>query len=432
MPFLKKLTEYLFYLFVFLLPWQTKLILRPAETNFTEISLYATHFFLLVILLLFFIHRLGNKKNTISIPTVWYLLIGWELFLLVSVWVAPDSVLAAYHYFSFLIGLSVFFLLYAGTGAGSYEDSFFAKEKIIFSFLAGVFMQAILGIFQFLSQHTFASKYLGLAIHDPSVLGTSVIDAASGRWLRAYGGFDHPNIFGGVLAVALLLTAYLLAKKKMLNKGREVTESILLFVSYFIFLLALFFSFSRSAWLSLAVGLVILLIYFIRKKDKWITGRFIAILFFSLVLLAIVFIPYRELVVARVSDSSPLEQKSITERKAYLGQAWGLISEQPWLGVGQGNYTTALMAQDGVTAPVGEAIWNYQPVHNVFLLIWAESGLFALLFFLGFLFYPLKKDRREAFTPAVLGLIIVLMLFDHWLFSLPFGLIFFFLALGLI
>lgn len=432
MPFLKKLTEYLFYLFIFLLPWQTKLILRPAPTNFTEISLYATHFFLLVILLLFFIYRLGDKKNTISIPAVWYLLIGWELFVFASIWIAPDIILAAYHYFSFLIGLAVFFLLYVGTGAGSYEDSFFAKGKIIFSFLAGVFIQAILGLVQFLSQSSFVSKYLGLALHDPSVLGTSVIDAASGRWLRAYGGFDHPNVFGGVLAIALLLTAYLLAKKKMLHKGREVAESIFLFISYFISLLALFFTFSRAAWLALAAGLIILLFYFIKRKDKWIMGRFVALLFFSAILLAIVVFPYRELVVARLSDRAPLEQKSITERKTYISQAFNMISERPWLGVGLGNYTTVLAVRSEAKNLTGATVWNYQPVHNVFLLLWAECGIFALLFFGGFLFWPLKKDRREAFTPAVLSLLIILLLFDHWLFSLPFGLIFFFLVLGLI
>jgi O-antigen ligase len=406
MPCLKKITEYLFYLFIFLVPWQTKLILRPAPTNFTEISLYATQFLLLVILLLFFIHRLGDKKSEINIPLAWYLLIGWELFIFISIWIAPDSVLAAYHYLSFVIGLAVFFLLYIGTGAGSYEDNFFAKGKIIFSFLAGVFIQAILGIAQFLEQSSFACKYLGLAAHDPSVLGTSVVEVASGRWLRAYGGLDHPNILGGVLAVALLLAAYLLAKKKILHKKREVAESILLFIFYFICLFALFFTFSRAAWLSLAVGLIILLIYFIRRKDKWVTGRFVALLFFSAVLLAIVFFPYQELVVARMSDSQPLEQKSITERETYVGQALNIIASRPLLGVGLGNYTTVLAQRSGAKDLKVSAVWSYQPVHDVFLLIWAESGIFALLFFLGFLF--------------------------HWLFSLPFGLLFLFLVLGLI
>jgi O-antigen ligase len=211
-----------------------------------------------------------------------------------------------------------------------------------------------------------------------------------------------------------------------------VAESILLFIFYFICLFALFFTFSRAAWLSLAVGLIILLIYFIRRKDKWVTGRFVALLFFSAVLLAIVFFPYQELVVARMSDSQPLEQKSITERETYVGQALNIIASRPLLGVGLGNYTTVLAQRSGAKDLKVSAVWSYQPVHDVFLLIWAESGIFALLFFLGFLFWPLKKDRREPFAPAILGLLLVLLLFDHWLFSLPFGLLFLFLVLGLI
>ena len=49
-----------------------------------------------------------------------------------------------------------------------------------------------------------------MAVHKAEELGTSVVetvgaDGLGERWLRAYGGLDHPNILGGILAVALLL-----------------------------------------------------------------------------------------------------------------------------------------------------------------------------------------------------------------------------------
>jgi len=432
MRVLKKITEYLFYLFIFLLPWQTKLILRPAPTNFTEVSVYATQFLLLLILLLFFIYRLGDKRGGLGIPTAWYFLAGWEIFIFISIWIAPDTFLAAYHYVAFLLGIGLFFLLYTGAKDCAYETSFFSKGKIIYSFLAGVFLQALLGIAQFLNQSSFVCKYLGLSAHDPSALGTSVVEASSGRWLRAYGGLDHPNILGGLLAIGLLLAAYLLAKNKRIRRIGEMAESILLFLFYFISLFALFFTFSRAAWLGLTIGLIILLVYFIKQKDKWVTGRFIALLFFSLVLLSIVIFPYQDLVTARLSDSQPLEQKSIIERETYVGQAWGLIKQAPLLGVGAGNYTSALALKDGVKKTDAATVWNYQPVHNVFLLIWAETGLISLLFFLGFVFWLIKKDRCEGFAPAIIGLLLILLLFDHWLFSLPFGILVLFLVFGLI
>jgi len=428
MKFFKRSTEYLFYLFVFLLPWQTKLILRSSETNFNEISLYASHLILLLILICFFVKQIRTHNPKEKISKFWYFLIGLELFILASFFFATDQVLAFYRYILFLVGLGLFYLLKEGFRKNIYEECCLNKIKIIYSFLISVFFQALLGIHQFLTQSSFAFKYLGLAAHSPDSLGASIIETASGRWLRAYGGLDHPNILGGVLTVALILAAHLLAKKKMLNSRQEIWESIFLFIFYFFALFALFFTFSRAAWLALIIGLIILLIDLVIKKDRWILGRYIALLFFSAILIFIIAFSYRDLINTRLQATSRLEVKSLSERQEYFNQARELIKDNWLFGVGPGNYTTALISQD----KIGGSIWNYQPVHNVFLLLWAESGVLSLLFFILFLIFLIKKDRREAFSWAILGALIVLMLFDHWLWSLPFGFLFLFLFLGLI
>ena len=73
-----------------------------------------------------------------------------------------------------------------------------------------------------------------------------------------------------------------------------------------------------------------------------------------------------------------------------------------------------------------------QPVHNAFLLIFAESGIFAFLSLILFLVFLTKNGRRQNFSLAIIVSIVILMLFDHWLMSLPFGVLFFFLILGVI
>lgn len=426
--FLKKLTEYLSYLFVFILPWQTKLIFRPSETNYSEISLYLSHGLLILILFLFLgIRRLEKSEESEYRPLV-YSLAALELFIFISIFFAPDKLLAFYRYFIFLAGLSLFFIFRSGTTLRNYEDTLFNKIALIYSLLISVLLHAFLGIYQFFTQTSFASKYLGLAAHNPSTLGTAVIETANGRWLRAYGGLDHPNILGGVLAISLILAAYLLAKKKMLNTSKQVWSSIFLFVFYFVSLYALIFTFSRSAWLALALGFLALLIVLIINKDSWVLSRFIALIFFSLVLVGIVVAPYQDLLAVRLEAETRLEQKSITERQNYIYQAKELLKKNFLFGVGVGNYGVAVGLADDNKKPA----WEYQPVHNTFLLLWVESGLLAFLSFLAFLFFLIKSGRREIFAWAILAPLLILMLLDHWLISLPFGILFFFLLLSLI
>lgn len=426
--FFRQAAEYLFNLFVFLLPWQTKLIIRPAETTFNEISFYASYLLLIASLVCFFIYKIQRKDFGERVPEVWYFLAGLELFIFFSFFFASDQLLAFYRYLLFLFALGMFYMLREGTAAKGYEDSCLDKVRILYTLLASLFLQALLGIYQFLSQDNLVVKYLGLAAHDPQVLGTAIIETSSGRWLRAYGGLDHPNIFGGVLAIVLIFTAYLLAKKKMLNSAREIWESIFLFIFYFFGLFALIFTFSRTAWAAFVASLFALLIVFIRRKDSWILGRYLAIIFFSVVLVTTAIVPYQELLKTRIMAEGRLEERSITERQLYLVQARETI-QQNWLfGIGVGNYTTAIARQDEVKKPA----WYYQPVHNAFLFLWAEGGLFSFLFFFGFLVCLFLKDRREAFSGTIFLAIFILMMFDHWLLSLPFGLMFLFLILGLI
>jgi hypothetical protein len=425
---LKKIIECSFCIFVFFLPWQTKLILKPAETNFNEISLYASHLLLFFIIVVFFVYKLKRPNNNRKISWLWWALAGLEMAVLASFFVAPDQVLAFFHYLLFLMGVGVFYLLREETEDSGYDGGCLKKIRIVYIFLASIFLQALLGIYQFLTQSTPICKYLGLAAHNSEIAGTAVIETGSGRWLRVYGGMDHPNIFGGVLAISLILAAYLLAKKKMIRTKQEIGESIFLFVFYFVALLALFFTFSRTAWLAAALGLVVLLVSLLMQKDRWITGRYLALLFFSAIMLAIVAYPYQALLQVRIQGETRLEQKSLNERREYLGQSEGVIREHIFTGVGVGNYPLFLKQTD--YSP--KESYAYQPVHNVFLLLWAECGIFALFFFAAFLVMMVKKNRHAVFSGAILAALIVIMLFDHWLFSLPFGLLFLFFILGFI
>lgn len=426
MKSLRRLTETFLLLFVFLLPWQTKLILRPDTNNFTEISLYASHLVLLLALICFFTYQLIRRDNEKKTPPVWYFLAILEIAVLVSFFFAPDATLAAHRYFVFLGGLGLFYLLREGMNHVAYQESCLNRTRALYVFLASVFLHASLGIWQFLNQKTFAAKYLGIASHDPQMLGTSVVETINGRWLRAYGGLDHPNILGGVLVFALLFSAFLLARKKIINSQIHVWGLLLLFLSYFTSLVALFFSFSRTAWLAYVIGMICLLVVIIKNEDRWVLKRFLALSFFSVILFILAVFPYRELIFTRIDVATRLEKASLTERVDYLSDAEAMIKKNPLFGVGTGNYLRETVLNGRPN--------NYlnQPVHNAFILAFAESGLFAFLGLILFLSFLARDSRKQSFSLAVVVAMVILMMFDHWLLSLPFGILFFFFILGLI
>lgn len=216
--------EYNLYLLVFLLPIQTRLILRAGEINggyleYLTISLYGVDILLFLLLMLFVFIKFKNSTFNIRHLTFgyWYIIGALDLFIFISIFFATDIWLALYRYGLFLLGVGLFWL------AASAD---YSRIKLIWALLAGFVCQAGLGIWQFFTQFAFGSKWLGLARHSPADLGASVIeliapDGVGERWLRAYGGLDHPNVLGGVLVIGILLILSLLIR----NSKNEILNS---------------------------------------------------------------------------------------------------------------------------------------------------------------------------------------------------------------
>ncbi len=152
------------------------------------------------------------------------------------------------------------------------------------------------------------------------------------------------------------------------------------------------------------------------------------------VLLFILFSQYQNLITSRLGSEGRLEEKSTSERLASYQESWQLIKNNWATGVGLGNYTLALNRQ-----MPGQKSFYYQPTHNVFLLVWSEIGILGLLFFVGLiicafvrlLHRPDYGIFRNDGRIAILIALTVIMTFDHWLFSLHFGVLFFWLVMGL-
>lgn len=432
MKILKKTIEYGLYLLVFLLPIQTRLIIRKFETGPSEtigwgfieypsISLYGVDILLMGLLLLFLVQFLKEFKKNVreKIPLWQWLLAGFDLFIFISLLFSFDKVLALYRYLLFLLGTGLLFLI---------VRVHYDKRKLLLAFFSSLFLQSSLAIWQFFTQKTFAFKWLGLASHLPSDLGTGVIetvgaDGIGERWLRAYGGFDHPNILGGVLAIGLIMLIWLFVKDKFKNK------TIAYYLFFTIFFLGLILSFSRSAWLGFGLSTIFLLIVFLVKKDWRAEGKILKTILLSVVIFLIIFSQYSNLFITRLSGDGRLETKSDYERNYFLNESRSIISDNFLFGTGIGNYIT-----NTIKERKGDYFWTFQPVHNTFLLVLAEIGIFGFLFFIFLLswiiFYSIEK--KQFLNLSILITLFVIMIYDHWLWSLHFGILFFWLVVALI
>lgn len=390
----EKLREYLFYLLVFLLPWQTRYIfydpvLAGYPWEYGRLSLYIWDV-ILFILVVWLWPKLWLELKTIwrSSRAFYFYLLLTSLAFFTGGW-ATETVLVSYWGLRLLEGGAVWLIV----------RIIKPKISLVFWALASAgLIQAVWGWWQFSTQTILANKWLGVAAHPVTQGGTSVLLNEGGRWLRAYGGQAHPNILGGLLVVTSLAMAWLFmaAKKK--------SERYIIASFYVIQLIGLFLSFSRAAWLSLFLSLALGWQLIKDKRRLNLVAIFIATVVF-VVMGASLWQPTRARLIG--APASQLEKQAIEERVTGLSESKSLLGNAWWRGVGIGNYTKAL----ALHSP-GLPGYVYQPVHNILLLILTELGLAGLVFWLMFVWQRLVVYPKKLMLFLVpIG---VTLFFDHY------------------
>lgn len=405
-----------------LLPWQARLIaeegrLAGAPWEQGTVSLFAVEALLLAAL---FCHLLAHRASAPAEPRavpkafLFTALLGFAA--IASVAWSREKTAALMGALRVAEAASFAYLVWASD----------LKAKTCAAALAaGAAVSAAFGIAQVAAQKVAPSTWLGLAEHLPAAPGTSVVETAGGRFLRAYGLAPHPNAFGGHLAVGLL-AAFGLATFHETRRRLPALLALALIAA------SLVFSFSRSAWLGALASFVLLAaISRAAFKGKG-SAAWAALVSATFVALAVAW----PLVATRVGAEGRLETKSVVERGDTLRQGVDLFLERPASGVGVGNMALEVYARAGTSlGPYG-----YQPAHAVPVLIAAELGFFGLAAAIGLalawaagVFSALRAHRSSGASVWMLAPlpIFVASLFDHYPFTLEAGLLAFAAALGL-
>ena len=235
-----------------------------------------------------------------------------------------------------------------------------------------------------------------------------------GRYFRAFGTFGQPNPFGGFMGIAFPLaamwaavTAYQIALD--IRAGRRVALAGVLLLAALagataIISAALFASWSRGAWLGVAVSLGAMLVALPRRL---ITGMLLALALAGLLLamwrggllpgsvvnrLTTAATDLFTVGDVRGVDFTPANF-AVIERLAHWQAAIGMARDYPLFGLGLGNY--ALFYDDyrliNWEAPLGHA-------HNLYLNFLAETGVVGLAAYLAFwlvIFRATWRTRRH-------------------------------------
>lgn len=419
--------EFIFYLFVFLLPWQTRWIMRDELIDgqvfeYGRISLYGFDI-ILVILLIGYLIVLFKKPELLEaksykLETILILaccLVGYSL---LSVWWAGEKLISFYWGTRMLLGLGLFWLVV--------QKIIFSKVRLAIVIVMIGAIQGLLAIWQFTQQSVWQSKWLGMAGQSARELGVSVVEFGIERWLRAYGSLPHPNILGALLVLSFIAVIYLIAKIEY-----KYHKLFLIFSGSFISL-GILFSYSRAAWLGfIAVYLVGAAWLLKPKREKWIKNFAGWLLIYLVALLAVFGSATWPIIKTRleIGGANRLEIKSNIERMASWRQAIDIAEKHSWLGVGIGNYSLALQAERSDLK-----VWQIQPAHNVVLLVLVELGIigFALFVILnGWLLFYLFLQRQWSGI-GLLFLIYMLIMFDHFWWTLGAGLYVWWLVVGLL
>ena len=476
--FFSKLETRIFYLLIFAIPFETRLIVARWTKPFNEWTasyLYGTDILIVALLILWFFRSYRHRKSIdlstsqvdrfwrLSNPTMW--LAGFFIVSALSIFLPADASHQAMQAGNArIIGLSLYQLLKLAEFIGFYfylRASFgkiYKFREVLMVIIASGIFQAAIAIAQYFKQGSLVLKLFGESPLSVNASGVAVFIADGVKYLRAYGTAPHPNVLAAWLFLAIFAFYnyyyyfYPHTKRGLVGSRAEGADprygvgvyprgqsslGKLLLANYPVLLVGLFFTFSRTIIGLWALGAAIRVSLLFKKSfrgfliaTKQYTITIVAITLVTGILFTAFFWPQ---VKSRVLVS--MDEEAVTQRIFYNKIAGSVTAANPILGVGIGQSVPQLM--------IKMKHWPaniYQPVHNIYLLIASETGLAGLslfLLFLIFVFYGFIKRTKlhKAYQCSFLILslsFLVMGLFDHFLWTLQQGSLIFWTILALI
>ncbi len=385
-----------FVFFLFSLPFSIRKVLAVFSSDgvfneYLDVSIYLSDLLLIVTLLTFI---LGNKFIILSIaywrkmfhvehlllpifiPGLFILWSGLSVFWSESLYLA----LAAFFHLVLSYGLYLYILICnVPRGTKSKEplecSTWNILQVISNVIVASAVFQSVIAILQFISQKSLSLSFLResvFSIYDP---GVAKIMINGELFVRAYGFFPHPNVLGGFLMVSVLITIlrpfifkYRLFHVEQSDQNQHnvprgtIYERIVRILK------------ECSTWNKIRIMVIATLkkMFHVEHPVLIAGGILSLIVLFSFNIKLFITQPF-------------------AERLFYMRSLHDLTKSYFFEGLGIGQFVFDMQQFFDETLH----IWQFQPIHNVFLLIFSEVGVVGLSLFLWFLLYIFFRRSKN-------------------------------------
>lgn len=279
------------------------------------------------------------------------------------------------------------------------------KQKVVLPLTLAVIYEGLLASFQFLAGKTLGLYLLGERTFSLATPAIAKFDWFGQLFLRPYGTFPHPNVLAAFMIIIIPLLTF--------RPFPVLTKLSFLFGAVSVIL-----SFSRTALLVAALWGLVYMRRGLKTKDFRV----------ALIILAVA-MPF---ILVRFSSLLYFDNLSFIRREELSYVALQGFFDSPILGIGVNNFIHQVETTDSVSG----LSRFLQPVHNIFLLTLAETGIVGFLTFLFFIGTPfLSLWKRKDYISRILlflwASILFLGMFDHYFLTLPQGQRLLFLIWGL-
>lgn len=402
-----------FYSLLISLPLGTRFLVYQFTTGFHEyesVFIYASDILLILFLILNFKFLILNKFSISNLSIIVFLATAF-----LSIFFAFSAGLAIYNFVRLAL-----LILFALATAKIIRGGVVKIEHILAIIAGSAVFQSILGIFQFIKQSSLGLGILGEPFLNTETSGIAKIVVDGAKLLRSYGTFPHPNVLAAFLILGLCSLFYFWIKS---TNNESITNKriykFLLPIATFIVLLGLLFAFSRTAWILVVLASIVVVIY----SQNWRLGILIASIAGIFLIMFNSYIFPR----AQVSASEP----AVSYRLAYNQLGFDLIKNN-LLGVGIGNQVLHSV-KNSIYQNFGmDQVWQWQPIHNIYLLIASEIGILGLLAFLIFLSRIIIHNSLFIIPTIMLISLLLFGFVDHFPWTLQPGRLMLWLIIGIL